>query len=297
MEGGALCQKRALPVSVAARGGGDAGRAPLAYTDLRRMREPVMSDARFDVVFRGELLPGFAADAVAAGLAALFKAPPETVARLLAGGTSVLKRGADEATARKYVQALERVGAHAELRAAAAPAAGTAEAADQAPVAAPAAPVATAPAASVAVPAAAAIAPTSDFTLAPPGSAVLLPEERVQIDAVQVETGHLSLAADAGQASAAPALPIAAPDTSHITIAEVGADLGPGPRAAPPPAPDTSAFSLADVGTTLAPPAPPAPAAPDVSALTLAPPGAPLEELRVARAPLAPDTSALQLVP
>ena len=75
-----------------------------------------MSDERFDIVFGGELLEGFAPATVADNLARLFKATPETVARLLDGGTHTLKRNVDAATAAKYRSAMERAGSSPRSR-------------------------------------------------------------------------------------------------------------------------------------------------------------------------------------
>lgn len=75
-----------------------------------------MSEPRFDILFAGETIGGADRNAVADNLGRLFKATPETVARLMGGGTHVLKRGADADTARKYESAMERAGARAILR-------------------------------------------------------------------------------------------------------------------------------------------------------------------------------------
>lgn len=224
-----------------------------------------MSDERFDIVFGGELLAGFAPATVADNLARLFKATPETVARLLDGGTHTLKRNVDAGTAAQYRGAMERAGARALLR--------------------PLAPEAA--------------TPSAGLDLAPPGGELLAAHERRPDTVVEVDTSHIRLAS-AFATTAAEERPLpGAPDTSHISIAAVGADLLPErATATPPPAPDTSAITLAEPGAVLGPRDVAQPiVVPDISHISLAPPGAPLEELRPERRAATPDISALELAP
>lgn len=225
-----------------------------------------MGEERFDIVFCGELLAGFTPATVADNLARLFKATPETVARLLDGGTHTLKRNVDAATAAQYHGAMERAGARALSRPLAARAA--------APV------------------------PAAELGLAPPGGELLMAHERREGSAVDVDTSHIRLASTFAAPAAEDRLLPCAPDTSHISIAAVGADLLPGRESAAPPPPDTSAITLAEPGALLGPHREaPAIAVPDISHISLAPPGAPLDELRPERRPVTPDTSALELAP
>lgn len=227
-----------------------------------------MSDERFDIVFGGQLLSGFAPATVADNLARLFNATPETVARLLDGGMHTLKRNVDAATAAKYRSAMERAGAHATL-----------------------CPLAPDPA-TVALPA-------TGLELAPPGGDLLAAHERRPDTVVEVDTSHIRLAsAFATPPEEERPLP-AAPDTSHISIAAVGAELLPQRGAvAPVPPPDTSAITLAEPGAVIGPQGvAQAIAVPDISHISLAPPGAPLDELRPERRTVTPDTSALELAP
>jgi len=237
-----------------------------------------MSEPRFDIQFSGELLPGFSADTVAANLAKLFKATPDTVSRLMAGGTHTLKRDTDQETALKYQAAMARAGARAELRALEAPAE---PARDAKPVAA-------------ATPAVA-----SALTLAAQSGELLAEHERAPQPTLDIDTSHIKLASAFATAEIAGQPAPAPPDTSHISVAEAGADLL--PERTPEvvvPAPDTSAISLAEPGARLGPDQPPTlPQAPDTTHLSVAPAGTPLEELRPQRATLTPDTSALELEP
>jgi hypothetical protein len=248
-----------------------------------------MDDPRYDILFGGELLPGFAPGTVAENLGKLFKATPETVARLMGGGTHALKRGADRETALRYEAAMQKAGARAVLREVAA----TAELPHEAPPVAAASP---APASAV-PPAPTSVAP---ITLAAAGAELLAGHERRVVEPVVVDTRHIKLVSSfmaPPEPERAPPPP--APDTRHLSIAAPGADLLPERATAqPPPPPDTSAISLAEPGARLGEEsAPPAIDLPDTSAISLAPPGTPLEELRPERKPLNPDTSALRLEP
>jgi hypothetical protein len=238
-----------------------------------------MSDQRYDILFRGELLPGFSADTVRDNLARLFKASPETIARLMDGGTHALKKNADHATVVKYREAMQRAGAKAELRAAA----------DTPSMPAPA--PAPAPAAAI---------ESSELGLAPPGTELLAAHERTHAPDPGIDTSHLKLLpaftqSPVSEQRSAPA----APDTSHLSVAKAGEDLLT-ERAATktPPPPDISHLSLAAPGANLEVLHPvDATLIPDISGITLAPPGAPLDEIRPQRKPVNPDISRLRLEP
>ena len=265
-----------------------------------------MSDPRYDILFGGELLPGFEAASVADNLGRLFKATPETVQKLMGGGTHTLKRGTDRDTALKYQAAMQKAGAKAILRevteATAAASAPAAQAPAPAPVAAPvpATPQPAAPPQPAVAAAAAQAASSAPLSLAPRTGDILAEHEKRVVEAVVVDTRHIKLVSTFMAPEEAPrAPPPPAPDTRHLSVAEVGADLLPEHTAdAAPPPPDTSAITLAEAGARLVEEAPPlAFELPDISAITLAPPGAALEELRPQRTPLNPDTSALNLEP
>ncbi len=231
--------------------------------------------ARFDVMFAGELLEGCDAATVRGNLGRLFKADEATLDKLFSGKPQILKRDADEATARKYQQALQNAGAKPLLRPCAdAAVAGT-------------------------TPPPAATAQQSGLTLAPPGTEVLGPGERASAVAPSVEAPSLDVAA-AGERLADPAPPAPpAPDTSHLTLGAVGETI-PG-LSGPPPSPVTVSadLALAPEGGDLsdcAPPQAPAPAL-DLSKLELAAAGADVLEERYRKrdTAAAPDTSRLSL--
>ena len=70
-----------------------------------------MSDKTFEVVFNGKLVEGADPAKVKANVAALFKVEVTKVERLFSGATVSIKKGVDEATAKKYQMALHKAGA------------------------------------------------------------------------------------------------------------------------------------------------------------------------------------------
>ncbi|AUM12758.1 NINE protein [Ketobacter alkanivorans] len=74
-----------------------------------------MTEPRYNIVLTGHIQPGQDATAVAAKLAALMKLPPEKAQALLQGNASKVKTELDEATARRYLAALENTGAQVRM--------------------------------------------------------------------------------------------------------------------------------------------------------------------------------------
>lgn len=74
-----------------------------------------MSDKTFEVVFRGRVLKGYETADVKKKLAALFKINEATAEKLFSGKRVTVKKGLDEATARKYRDVLRSAGANASI--------------------------------------------------------------------------------------------------------------------------------------------------------------------------------------
>lgn len=184
---------------------------------------------KFEVVFSGQTAPGMDSGQVRQGVQRLFNASEQVLERFFSGRRVVIKRDLDEATARKYEQALQRVGALAEVvpmqtvpvTAAAEPPPAAAEPVSQQ------IPEETQAAASPAddfVPrdefmAAFAHVQAPDFGLAAVGADLL--ETRPQVDVPEIDTSALSLApagSDLEQLPGADPLPM--PDISHLSLAE-----------------------------------------------------------------------------
>lgn len=182
-------------------------------------------DNRYHVRLTGELMGGADAAQVAANLARLFKMPEEKAALLVSGTPRVVKKDADEATARKFQVALRQAGARCELL----PTDG--EVASAAP--APQQPVGQAPVASTAVAAAAAqqdgdIETVGTIRTGGTGFSGTFEVAPVGADLDTSERGQ----------------PAAAPDTSHLSVAEPGADLEPLKQEREAVVPDISHLSI-----------------------------------------------------
>jgi len=74
-----------------------------------------MSDERFDIIFRGDILPGHQLVEVKARLKQLFKADDERINALFGGGVTPLKRNLEKAAAEKYQSVLSAAGADIQV--------------------------------------------------------------------------------------------------------------------------------------------------------------------------------------
>jgi len=75
-----------------------------------------MSGETYAIVFKGEIVKGFTADAVKAQLATLLKTDAKKTAALFSGKQIVLRKTTDRAIAAKYGKALKKVGADVKVR-------------------------------------------------------------------------------------------------------------------------------------------------------------------------------------
>ncbi len=149
-----------------------------------------MADELFNVVFRGDILPGYNLVDVKARFAQLFKMDVAKAEGFFSGKPLVLKANCDQATAAKFKAVLEQAGAMVEVRSAAAqaPAPTTASAPSAKPATAPVA--ASAPAPSTSAPASAAPNP---WSLSAAGSNLLKPEENKPVVAAEIDISHLKV--------------------------------------------------------------------------------------------------------
>ena len=220
----------------------------------------------YDVLFYGVVKPGHDPEQARNNLATLFKTERGKVDPLFSGGEVVIKRGVDEATAKRYQAAFAQAGLVCQLREAGS-----------------------------APPSAASGAGEGEPTVAESGSR-LSPESPDAPPAP--DTSHLSAAetgTDVLEGFAAPEPP-PAPDVSHLSASAEVDDLLEGvEREPPPPPPDISHLSASEAEDLTADieRAPPPPA-PDISHLTTAETGADVIEKREEKeAPPPPDTSHL----
>lgn len=206
-----------------------------------------MSDQQFDIIFRGDIVFGHQLADVKMRLQQLFKADAAKVDALFSGRPVPLKRGLDQASAQKYKEALMNAGAQVDivLTGESKPAA---IATPSTPVVAPA-PLTLAQrleqqeaAAKLEAEAAAArealkheqdaLNPVSieqsSWSLAPVGSYLLKPTEKVEQESAEIDTSAISLRPEGGnildatEQALAPVAAVVAPD---FEVAEVGADL------------------------------------------------------------------------
>ena len=191
-----------------------------------------MSEARFNVVFAGELVPGADPQKVRQNLANAFRMDMTKVEALFSGKRVVVKKDADQATAMKFRAVMKQAGAQCDLepvgQAAAAPA--------------PAA-------ASVAPPAA---APEADTAPAPAPAPVATSASAGELETVgTIRTGGTGFTGpfdvapsgtDLAQQRELP--PAMVPDLSHLSIAPAGADMGQKKDDRPPVSPDISHLSI-----------------------------------------------------
>jgi len=220
-----------------------------------------MSEAKFLVVFDGQLVPGADPAQVRANVAKVFKTDVAKVEPLFSGRRTVIKRGLDEATAGKYRMALERAGAVVTV----------VDGSEDQPASAPPAPAAPPPTESPRPEA----APVEAAPVAGAGAGEEGPG-RTAIAQARQEAPSRTAIAEAGRAPpplvarGVPSAPesmsmaeagallidepstVEAPDidTSHLTLSDPGADLTE-PRKVAAPEFDLSAFELAPPGTAL----------------------------------------------
>lgn len=225
-----------------------------------------VSEERYHLVFRGEVLEGQHVAVVGKRLAALLKMDPAKASALFSGKPVVLKRDAPRDVAAKYQAAFKKAGARLRI----APAKGAAEEKTAAAAMEPAAPQpAAAPdaapkklslaerlAAEAEAEAATAREPASTTSAAPvqsdppPAAAGPVSDGPVPSgDGISLAPAGGDLVSESEHARAEPVVV----DTSHLTAAPAGEgsleDVV--EHLPPPPAPDVSAISLADLGEDL----------------------------------------------
>ncbi len=244
----------------------------------------------YDIYLTGKLAENTTAALAAQRLATLFKTSPETMTGMLTGKPQLLKRGVDKPTALKYREALQNAGVEVAFKAQT--------------NAIPAAVVAAARSGSAGIGAGSSTPTTAQpagLSLAPAGSDVLQPSERARPTAVAIDTSALQVLPPSPLPST-PAIAVATPDISNLSLAAAGGDLLSSAEKEHPPVatPAAGDFSLAPAGSSLLETLHTEIAAiePNLSGLSLAPPGTDLltAEQRAKPAPAAPTTDHLKLV-
>ncbi|MCS5583695.1 MAG: hypothetical protein NZ777_09295 [Pseudomonadales bacterium] len=255
-----------------------------------------MSGETYAIVFKGEIVEGFAADTVKAQLAKLLKTDAKKTAALFSGKQIVLKKTTDRAEAAKYGKALKKVGADVKIRIIKAGTAATA--APVKPAAAPVKPAA-APAAETPPEPEAPVMDTSGISLAPNEGDLFDPVPRAVIP--EIDLSSFSVAENDGSPLVEPSAEVVVElDLSEFSVKDNdGTALVEHEDEAIPPIevpdfgldepgavletlqeekellnPSTIGMTLAMAGAELLedePPPPPPPGAPDTSKINLVP--------------------------
>lgn len=164
-----------------------------------------MSETSYEVVFRGDVVPGQSIVDVKQRLAELFAADPDRIDGMFSGRPVVIKRGLDQPTAERYQASMQKAGAVVDIR----PAASSGESSTQPPVAK------TEPASSVPQ------LPDEDMELAPVGADVLTPEQRRDFTPANIDTSYMTVA-EAGsevlKEEERNVVPDRDVDTSHLSL-------------------------------------------------------------------------------
>jgi hypothetical protein len=232
-----------------------------------------MTQPLYDIYFTGQLVEGTEPEVAKTNLAQLFKTNVHSISKLFNGKAQLLKRGVDKPAALKYKAALHKAGllvafkAHQATLAAEKPDTSNTQAAAN---------VVTTPN-DVVTPNNVITTPPNeaaqDFTLAPIGSDVLNENEKQKYEQQEI-------------------------DTSNIKLASVFADPKPEHKDAPP-APDTSHISVANVGEDLLIDRPEAPLVLDfdLNDISIAPVGADLEQLHEDLPQVNPNINGISIAP
>lgn len=168
-----------------------------------------MSEISYEVVFRGDVVPGQSIVDVKQRLGELFSADPERIDGMFSGRPVVIKRGLDQSTAERYQASMERAGAVVNIR----PATNN----EDPPIDTAAAKPATNSDLSPSAPP----APVGDMEVAPVGADVLTPEQRRDFTPANIDTSYMTLA-EAGsevlKEEERNIVPDRDVDTSHLSL-------------------------------------------------------------------------------
>jgi len=182
---------------------------------------------RYRLVFRGEVQEGQHPAVVRKKLGKALQLQGAQLDMLFSGKAVILKRDTDTPTAARYQALFKESGARLRIL--------------------PTDPVPSVGAAGTGSGPGSDAGSGGEPAVLPLGSDVLRSDERPKVEAVQVATGHLTLA-DAGSDLGRGTGPADAPeDLTHLNfeVAEVGVEMDQRPRRPPPPPPDTAHLEIA----------------------------------------------------
>jgi hypothetical protein len=236
----------------------------------------------YDIFFSAQLIDDFDEGTVRKNIAQLFKANEATLEKLFSGKPQLIKSGVDKPAAVKYKAALQKAGAVARVRkhvpagdqAPAPKAAAPKPKAAAKPAPAPEIPMEEdLPSSGDITPAAAtasvgkgadvkseeardaalanqpdAVTFGEEISVAPAGSDLLQDEELEQPEVLEVDTSSIELAAPFDEFEIIEVEVPPAPDTSHLSMGEVGEDIPHLESTEETVNPDTSHLSMGEVG-------------------------------------------------
>jgi hypothetical protein len=223
-----------------------------------------MADPKYDVYFRGEIVPGADEGVVKAAIAKIFNADDAKLKQLFSGKVNTIKKSVDKATAAKYQHAFKKAGAKAVITVAKVDSGSSiSESKTTAPLSRTSSSVSQA-----------SVPQTTEvnWDVLPTGSDLLTSVERRNIPDADIDTSAIRMLSPFFETEIEERVVPITPDTSHLSIAAAGEDMNPN-RAGP----------LPDLEL-------------DLSAFSVAKAGAPLTDKKEKKTPLAPDTDHIKLV-
>jgi len=250
-----------------------------------------MSEKRFNIIFKGEIVPGANEATVRANVAQLFKANEKVLEKLFSGEPIAIKKDVDQAGAMKYRALMKKAGA---ICYALDPNAPLTEAGKPATVQKPAV---TSSSGSASAPAKQEKPSGTDWGIAPPGSILVEPKE---IEGIEIpDISAISIAALGADMVENPhEQPEANIADLDVGLAPVGADMGEKKKEAHFELPSFEGMDVAPVGADMSDPVEKdVPPPPDVSSITIAPVGSDVGELKKEAPSPKVDISHIKLEP
>jgi hypothetical protein len=219
-----------------------------------------MAEARFRIVYKGEIAEGCELSTVKTSMAELFNTSVDKIEPLFSGKKVVIKRDLDLASASKYQQAMQGIGAVVVLE----------PMLEAVPDVSPQA--------------------TAGLTLAPAGEEII---EHTPVSAPDIDTAAYTVAAPGEQIIEAVAVAEPAIDVSSMKLDQPGAQLTDVEPVAEPEI-DISELGIGDPGEILVEHEEPQAAEIDTSAMSMSEPGETIVEAKPVKAPDI-DTSRLSI--
>jgi hypothetical protein len=191
-----------------------------------------MADPKYDVYFRGEIVPGADEIVVKAAIAKIFNADDAKLNQLFSGKVNTIKKSVDKATAVKYQHAFKKAGAKAVITAAKVESRSSISESKTLAVQLSKAPSSVAQATGV------------NWDVLPSGSDLLTSVERRNIPDADIDTSAIKMVSPFSEIDVEEKVAPPAPDTSHLSIAAAGALLTDKKEKKISPAPDTDHIKL-----------------------------------------------------